>query len=131
MLHFIIEPAIASACLTIIFVISKLAGVSIGSIFGTGALGALTIVVTIFGALVASFFAFPIAWLLKLLLDSFIPNREVTSLILGTLGLCAVLVGHIKRDSEWSSLLIVVGFLIGCFAGAEYQKAKGTKKSSV
>ena len=116
---------LAWACLMVVFGVSELAGVSILSIFGWGALGALGVLAfIIIFTMFAAFFALPIAWLLKLLLENFISNRQKLSITLGSLGFCAVLVGYILtvREFEWSLFVVTVGFLMGCLAGAEYQR---------
>ncbi len=114
-------------CLTIVFVVSELTGVSIGSIFGWGTLGILGILGIIVTLMVGAVFVIlPITMLVKILLECFISNKEMLYMTLGSLGFCAILVGWILtiRGSGWSFLIMMVGFSMGCFAGAEYQGHK-------
>jgi len=112
---------IAVACLVVTFVVSELVGVSMAVILGGGVLGILGVLAII---LFTVLFAFPIGWIVKVLFASVIPNSEILPVVLGSVGLCAILVGSILaiRGIEWSFFVIVVGFTTGCFAGAEYQK---------
>ncbi|MEE9520796.1 MAG: hypothetical protein V3V43_03685, partial [Dehalococcoidales bacterium] len=68
--------------------------------------------------------------LLKLLLTIFVSNKEYLSITLGSLGVCAILVGWILtiRESGWSFLVIMVGFSMGCLAGIEYQRFSDLRK---
>ena len=77
---------LALACLVVVFGVSELTGISIGSIFGWGTLGVLGVVVLIISSTILAGFAFLIACILKLLLGSFISNRENVSITLGILG---------------------------------------------
>jgi len=111
---------IALGCMIIVFIIAELTGASITSILGWGAFGAIGIFVVILlaGA------AFVIPFLFRALLKGFVSNREKMSIILGSLGLCAIVVGWIATSMEasWSLFLIMSGFSMGCLAGAEYQE---------
>ena len=114
---------LALACLVIVFGVSELTGISIGSIFGWGALGTLGVIAVIILTMFVAFFAFFIAWLLTLLLENFISNEEKLSITLGILGFCAILVGYITaREFEWSLFIVMVGFFTGCLAGVKYQR---------
>jgi len=116
---------IALACMTIVFAIAELAGASIVSIFGWGILGILGfLAATLVSILVSAFLVAPIVWVIRALLDEFISNKEVLYITLGSLGLCAILVGWIlaTRQVWWSGLVIMGGFAFGCLAGVEYQK---------
>ena len=113
---------IALACSAIVSVVSWLTDVSIASIFGWGISGILFVVFII---VVGGLFIFPIAYIFKFLLESLIANREMLYITLGSLGLCAILVGLIlftRGWYEWSFPVIIVGYSLGCLAGAEFQK---------
>ena len=111
---------IALGCMIIVFIIAELTGASITSILGWGAFGAIGIFVVILlaGA------AFVIPFLFRALLRDFVSNHERLSVILGGLGLCAIVAGWIATSMEasWSLFLIMSGFSMGCLAGAEYQE---------
>ena len=111
---------IALGCLLIIFIVSKLIGVSLLHILGLGALG----VVGVFAVILLAGGSFVIPFIFKALLKGFVSNREKMSIILGSLGLCAIVVGWIATSMEasWSLFLIMSGFSMGCLAGAEYQE---------
>ena len=111
---------IALGCLLIIFVVSKLMGVSLFHILGWGALGAVGVFVVILSAGMA----FVLPFIFRALLKGFVSNREKMSIILGSLGLCAIVVGWIatRMEASWSLFLIMSGFSMGCLAGAEYQE---------
>ena len=111
---------IALGCLLIIFIVSKLIGVSLLHILGWGALG----VVGVFAVILLAGGAFVIPFIFRALLKGFVSNREKMSIILGSLGLCAIVVGWIATSMEasWSLFLIMSGFSMGCLAGAEYQE---------
>ncbi len=117
---------IALACSVIVFVVSELIGISIVRILGWGVLGAFGVLSVIFTIIITTFFTFCIGGLIRFLLECFISNKEILSITLGSLGVCAILVGWILtiRESGWSFLVIMVGFFMGCFAGAEYQGHK-------
>jgi len=122
---------LAIACITILVAVSELTGISLVSLIGLGILGPLGIVLLILSLIMVVFFALAGAWLVKVLLESFISNREKLSITLGTLGFCAILVGYILtvREFEWSLFVVTVGFLMGCLAGAEYQRfLEGSEK---
>jgi len=122
---------LALACLVIVFGVSELTGISIGSIFGWGVLGIFGVLATI-GLLMLSavFVVLPIGMLVKFLLECFISNREMLYMTLGSLGFCAILVGWILtiRESGWSFLVMMVGFTMGCLAGIEYQRFSDLRK---
>lgn len=118
-------PTIIFGCMLIILGIAELTGTSIASVFGwgmLGMLGAVGIILTL--AVGAVFFIIPITGGIWYLLAHLISNREILYVTLGSLGLCAILVGWILtvRQSGWSLPVMIVGFGLGCFAGAEYQK---------
>lgn len=119
---------LASACSMVIFGISELTGISLGGIFGLGIGSVLLVVALIIGipfALTMTFgFAYIVAQIFRLLLSSFISNREMPYITFGILGLCTILVGFIltATKSDWSLFVIMVGFFMGCLAGAEYQR---------
>ena len=111
---------IALGCLLIIFIVSKLIGVSLFHILGWGALG----VMGVFAVILLAGGAFVIPFIFRALFKGFVSNREKMSIILGSLGLCAIVVGWIATSMEanWSLFLIMSGFSLGCLAGAEYQE---------
>lgn len=117
---------IALACMITVFVIAELTGASITSIFGWGILGIFGVLGVMGALIVGTFFVIlPIVMVIRLLLEAFISNREILYLTLGSLGFCAILVGWIltiRQQPEWSFPVMIVGFLLGCLAGAEYQK---------
>lgn len=118
---------ITLACMIVIFIISELTGVSIVSIFGWGTLGVFGIVALIVSFLFLGTFAFMIAFLIKLLLP--ISNMENRAFIMGILGFCAILIGYfLNTKTEWSIFIIMVGFAIGCVAGAVYQEGLDIKR---
>ena len=111
---------IALACMIVVFVIAELTGAPTISIFGWGALGVIGIFVFIlFGGI-----SFIIPLLFRALLEMVISNREKLSIILGSIGFCAIVVGWIttRLEYDWSLFLMMSGFSMGCLAGAEYQK---------
>ncbi len=112
------------ACLIIVFGVSELTGASEVSIFGWAILGAFGIMTTIFYALFLALFGAAGALLVKVLLGIFISNGENLSITLGILGFCAILVGYILTLGQfaWSLFIVIAGFFMGCFAGAEHQR---------
>ena len=118
---------IALGCLLIIFIVSKLMGVSLFNILGWGALG----VVGVFAVILLAGGAFVIPFIFRALLKGFVSNREKMSIILGSLGLCAIVVGWIATSMEasWSLFLIMSGFSMGCLAGAEYQEYSNLREN--
>ena len=121
---------LALVCSMIVFGISELIGVSIGSILGWGTLGVLGVVGLIVGITLLAGLTFLIGGLIRLLLECFISNREMLSITLGILGFCAILVGYIltATEFEWSLFIIMVGFFIGFLAGEEYQRFSDLRK---
>ena len=115
---------IALACMIIVFVIAELTGASILSTFGWGILGVFGVLGVILALILSVFVIAPIVMIIRLLLQCFISNKEILSITLGSLGFCAILVGWILtiRQNEWSLLIMMVGFALGCLAGVEYQK---------
>jgi len=116
---------IALGCMIIVFVIAELTGASIISTFGWGVLGILGVVGVIAALVIGTvFFIFPITGVIWLLLRHLISNKEMLYVTLGSLGFCAILVGWIltARHSGWSLPVMIVGFVLGCFTGVEYQK---------
>jgi len=111
---------IALGCLLIIFIVSKLMGVSLFNILGWGALG----VVGVFAVILLAGMAFIIPFIFRALLKEFVSHRERMSIVLGSLGLSAIVVGWIatRLEASWSLFLIMSGFSMGCLAGAEYQE---------
>ena len=111
---------IALGCLSIIFIVSRLMGVSLFHIAGWGVLGVIGVVAVILLAGIA----FVIPFIFRALLKGFVSNREKMSIILGSLGLCAIVVGWVatRLEASWSLFLIMSGFSMGCLAGAEYQE---------
>ena len=111
---------IAFACMLIVFGIAELTGTSILGIFGWGALG----VIGVFAAILMAGVSFVIPFLLRALLKEFVSNHERLSIILGSLGLCAIVVGWVatEREASWSLFVVMSGFSMGCLAGAEYQE---------
>ena len=122
---------LAFACLTVIFGISELTGISIGSIFGWGTLGVLGVVAIVVALTILAGLAYFIAGILRLLFQIFISNTEKLSITLGILGFCAILVGYIltaTREFGWSIFIVMVGFFIGFLAGEEYQRFSDLRK---
>lgn len=116
---------IALGCMIIVFVTAELTGASITSILGLGILGILGAIGVIAVLVVGTvFLILPITGGIWYLLAHIISNREILYITLGSLGFCAILTGWILtvRQSSWSLLVMMVGFGLGCFAGAEYQK---------
>jgi len=122
---------LASACLIIVFGVSGLTGISIGSIFGWGTLGVLGALGLVVALTILAGLAYLIAGILRLLIQIFISNIEKLSITLGILGFCAVLVGYIltaTREFGWSIFIVMVGFFIGFLAGEEYQRFSDLRK---
>ena len=111
---------IALACVTIAFIVIELTGASVISIFGWGALGAIGV----FALVLLACIAFVIPFVFRTLLRAFVSNHERMSLILGGLGLSAIVAGWIGTglEASWSLFVIMSGFSMGCLAGAEYQE---------
>jgi hypothetical protein len=111
---------IALACVTIVVTVAELTGASIISIFGWGALGAIGI----FALVLLACIAFIIPFVFRTLLRALTSNHERLSLILGGLGLCAIIAGWIGTglEARWSLFVTMSGFSMGCLAGAEYQE---------
>jgi len=111
---------IAFACMIVAFAIAELTGNSLISIFGWGALG----VVGVFAFVLLAGVSFILPLLFRALLEMFISNREKLSIIFGSIGVCAIVIGWIatKQGHDWSLFLVMSGFSMGCLAGAEYQK---------
>lgn len=121
---------LATTCITILVAVSELTGISLVGLIGLGILGPLGIVLLILSLIMVVFFALAGAWLVKVLLEIFISNREKLSITLGSLGFCAILVGWILtiQGSGWSFPVVMVGFIMGCLAGAEYQRFLGSSE---
>lgn len=119
---------IAFACMMIAFAIAELTGASLISIFGWGALG----VVNIFAFVLLAGISFVLPMLFRALLETVISNREKLSIIFGSIGICAIVVGWIttRLEHDWSLFLIMSGFSMGCLAGAEYQKHLDLRENS-
>lgn len=116
---------IAVGCMVIVFVIAELTGASVTSVFGWGVLGILSAVGIIAALIIgAVFIIFPITAVIWFILGHLISNKEILYVTLGSLGFCAILVGWVltTRHSEWSLPVMMVGFVLGCFTGVEYQK---------
>lgn len=113
-------PLGALSCLSIIFAVSKLMGIPLSSIVGWGTLG----VIGVFAIILFALLAFVIPVLLRALFREFVSNRERMSIILGSLGLCAIVVGWMGTilEARWSLFVVMSGFSMGCLAGAEYQE---------
>ena len=111
---------IAFACVMIAVAIAELTGASIIGVFGWGALGVIGVFVFILLAGIS--FALPL--LFRALLETVISDREKLSIIFGSIGVCAIVVGWIttRLEYDWSLFLMMSGFSMGCLAGAEYQK---------
>jgi hypothetical protein len=118
---------IALACMVAVFAIAELTGASVTSILGWGALGAIGVVAVVLLAGVA----FVIPFLLRALLKAFVSNHERLSLILGGLGLSAIVIGWVGTglEARWSLFLIMSGFSMGCLAGAEYQEYSALREN--
>ena len=118
---------IALACMIIVFAIAELTGASIISVFGWGALGAIGI----FALILLAGIAFIIPFFFRVLLRAFVSNHERLSLILGGLGLCAIVIGWVGTglEARWSLFLIMSGFSMGCLAGAEYQEYSNLREN--
>ena len=119
---------IALGCLSIIFIVSRLMGVSLFHIVGWGVLG----VIGAFAVILLAVIAFVIPLILRALFKEFVSNRERMSIILGSLGLCAIIVGWMGTilEARWSLFLIMSGFSMGCLAGAEYQEYLDLRKNN-
>jgi hypothetical protein len=116
---------IAFACVIITFGVAELTGASVASVFGWGILGILGFMAVTLGLMLVSIIiVVPIAGIIRALLTEFISNKEIVYIILGGLGFSAILVGWIltTRQVEWSVIVMMVGFALGCFAGVEYHK---------
>ena len=111
---------ITFACVMIAFAIAELTGASIIGVFGWGALG----VIGVFVFLLLAGMSFILPMLFRALFETVVSNREKLSIILGSIGACAILAGWIttRLEYDWSLFLILSGFSMGCLAGAEYQK---------
>jgi len=118
---------VALACVIIVFVIAELTGASVTSIFGWGALGAIGV----FAVILLAGIAFVIPFLFRALLREFVSNHERLSLILGGLGLSAIVIGWVGTglEARWSLFLIMSGFSMGCLAGAEYQEYSNLREN--
>lgn len=116
---------IAFACTMIVFSVAELTGASIVSIFGWGILGILGFIAVTLGLMLVSIIiVVPLAGIIRALLTEFISNKEIVYITLGGLGFCAILVGWIltTRQVQWSLMVMMVGFALGCLAGVEYYK---------
>lgn len=111
---------IAFACAMIAFAIAELTGASIIGVFGWGALG----VIGVFAVILLAGISLVIPFLFRALLKEFVSNHERLSIILGSLGLCAIVVGWVATglEASWSLFVVMSGFSMGCLAGAEYQE---------
>lgn len=118
---------IALACMIIVFAIAELAGASVISVFGWGALGAIGV----FAVILLAGVAFVIPFLFRALLREFVSNHERLALILGGLGLSAIVIGWVGTglEARWSLFLIMSGFSMGCLAGAEYQEYSNLREN--
>ena len=115
---------LAIGCIIVLVGLSELTSIPLVGLIGLGILGPLGIVLLILSLIMVVFFAVAGAWLVKVLLETFISNGEKLSITLGSLGFCAILAGYILTISQftWSLFIVIVGFLMGCFAGAEHQR---------
>jgi len=115
---------LVTTCITILVAVSELTGISLVGLIGLGILGPLGIVLLILSLIMVVFFALAGAWLVKVLLEIFISNREKLSITLGSLGFFTILAGYILTLSQfvWALFIVIVGFLMGCLAGAEHQR---------
>lgn len=118
---------IALACMIIVFTIAELTGAPVVSVFGWGALGAIGV----FAVILLAGIAFVIPFLFRALLREFVSNHERLALILGGLGLSAIIVGWVGTglQARWSLFLIMSGFSMGCLAGAEYQEYSNLREN--
>lgn len=121
---------LVAGCMIILFGISELTGISLTKIFGIGILGPLGLGLLFLLLLFGTYCAFAVALLIKVLLETFISNRNKLTITLGIIGLCVILAGYLLaiKNIGWSLFAVIVGFSVGCIAGAEYQKSTDLKK---
>ena len=118
---------LALASFVVVFGVSELAGISIGSILGWGTLGVLGVFLYSVLLVFLALFAFLIAYTFKLLLKRFISNEANRYFTLGILGFCIVLAGYFLTIAEFkgSILIVAAGFFMGFLSGLEYQRTQG------
>ena len=120
-------PVIALACMVTVFAIAELTGAPAVSVFGWGALGGIGV----FAVVLLAGVAFIVPFFLRVLLRPFVSNHERLAVILGGLGLSAVVIGWVGTglEARWSLFVIMSGFSMGCLAGAEYQEYSALREN--